>query len=113
MTEKLSNRRRARRGPVKTVARIECRKGTTGLGHNLAVAALDLSENGVRLVIREPLPPGQQVEILLSGPDLAKPIRRLGQVVWSAALAVANHGAGVAFDKSLPYAELQRLLRPQ
>jgi hypothetical protein len=111
ITASLANRRRARRCAVSGLARIECRKGVGGLGRNLAVATLDLSETGARLVVEAPLAPGEAVELLLSSPGVARPFRRLGKVVWSVLLEDGSRAIGVAFEKILAYADLRRLAR--
>jgi hypothetical protein len=112
MAQSIANRRRSRRTAVRTVARVECRKGGMGFGRNVAVAALDLSETGIRLVTQGRLAVGQEVEILISGGGITKAVRRLGRVIWWLALADLNGCAGIDFDKNLPFAEVQRLARP-
>jgi len=110
-TASLSNRRRARRRPLSGQATAECRKGSVGLGRNVAVTTLDVSEIGVRLIVRVPLTPGEEVELQMGGPGLLKPLRRAGKVVWSMLLPDGCHVIGVAFDKPLAYGDLQRLAR--
>src|SRR5438128_2163012 len=58
---KQPNRRHSRRQPPKGSVRAFCRKGTLGLGPNIAVRLLDLSEGGAQLVVSEELQPGQEV----------------------------------------------------
>ncbi len=108
-----ANRRRSRRSPLSGQTRVECRKGALGLGRNLAVRALDLSETGIRLVLRDLLAPGDGVEVILSGPGVRGQLKRLGRVVWCLPLSAADACAGVAFEKPLPWAEAQRLQRPE
>jgi hypothetical protein len=110
-TASLANRRRARRCKVSSHARTECRKGSHGMGRNVAVTTLDLSETGARLIVRIGLAPGDEVEILLAGTGVPKPVKRVGTVVWSVLLPDACHAIGVVFDKALSYADLQRLAR--
>ena len=110
-TASLSNRRRARRHPVGGQVRAECRRGDLGLGRNLGIRALDISESGVRLVVSAPLSPKEQVEVLLSGPGVPKPLKRLGNVAWTLPLADGGHCIGVSFEKPLRYSELQRFAR--
>ncbi len=112
MTELVGNRRRSRRAPLKQMVRIEARKGTLGLGKNLAAAALDLSETGIRLILAETVSPGQEVEVLLGGMGHAKPTRRVGRVVWAVATADRQVCVGIAFDKPLPFVDVQRFHRP-
>jgi len=97
---------------VRTQARVECRAGTLGLGPNLALSGLDISETGIRLIVKALLASGQEVEILLSGIGARKTLKRLGKVIWSLTLADGRSCAGVSFDKPLPYADVQALTRP-
>ncbi len=107
----LSNRRRSRRSGVRGQARVECRKGSLGLGPNLAVTGLDISETGIRLILKATLEIGQEVEIVLSGLGLNRPLKRPGKVVWSLALEDGRWCAGVSFEKALRYADVQNLGR--
>jgi len=110
-TASLANRRRARRCPVSKQCRTECRKGSVGLGKNVAVAALDLSEVGVRLIVRVELARNAAVEVQLTGPGILRPLRRGGKVVWSEPLKEGGYAIGVVFEKPLTYADLHRLAK--
>jgi hypothetical protein len=74
---------------------------------NLALCALDISQAGVRLVLDQELPEGQEVEVVLSVPGFENPVRRLGRVVWCLPLAMGAVHAGVLFAAPLSDAELQ------
>src|SRR5438132_27977 len=100
-TASLANRRRARRCPVRAHVHVECRKGCLGLGPNLAVVALDISETGARLVVQDTLMAWEEVEVLLSGSGVPRPLKRMGKVAWCLALADGRHAIGVSFDKPL------------
>ncbi len=106
-----ANRRRARRCPLSAQTRVECRKGTGGLGRNVLLTILDLSETGARLTVSVSLARGEEVELQLTGPGFQKPVRRSGKVVWSVLLEAQNYAIGVTFDKALTYAEMQRAAR--
>jgi hypothetical protein len=95
------DRRNSPRLSARNLARIECRHLSVGLGPNLAIVALDLSERGVRLMTCELLEADLQVEILLFATGLAKPARRLGRVVWCVANARGNNIVGILFDRPL------------
>jgi PilZ domain len=105
------NRRRARRCLLVSQARVECRKGAGGLGRNLTLNTLDVSETGARLTVSVPLTCGQEVDLQLIAPGFQKPVRRGGKVVWSVGLDDERYAVGVAFDRALPYADLQRVAR--
>jgi hypothetical protein len=81
-------------------------KGTWGLEANIVVALLDLSEDGVQLVVKEPLAVGQEVEVSLAGPFHNRPVKVAARVVWSGAACGGNYHIGARFDRRLPYADL-------
>jgi hypothetical protein len=108
-TASVHNRRASRRLAVTSLARIEFRKGALGLGPNLHVNTLDLSENGIRLVVRAEIAPGQEGEVLVGGVGLSRAIKRIARVVWVLPLEGGRWIAGLHFDSPLPYAALQRL----
>jgi hypothetical protein len=110
-TASIANRRRARRLALNQQTRLECRKGSAGLGRNLALTTLDLSETGARLTVQASLAVRDEVEIKVSGTGIPKPVRRLGTVVWSVLLQDGNHAIGVVFDKAMAFGDLQRLTR--
>ena len=100
------DRRRTRRYAPKGGMQVTCRKGAPGLGANLALSVLDVSEGGTRLVLGEPLEPGQEVEVILQPAGYAKGFKASGRVVWCVEVAAGGHAAGVAFDQRLKYVAL-------
>lgn len=87
--------------------RVTCRLGPWGLGPDLAVRLLDLSQTGIRLMLKVGLRQGQEVQVVLSGPGNCPSLQALANVVWSVAAADGHHCAGLRFQRSLPYASLQ------
>ncbi|MFO0968868.1 MAG: PilZ domain-containing protein [Gemmataceae bacterium] len=111
LPSKPQNRRGSRRRPGKGSIRVTCRKGTLGLGPNIAVRLVDISEGGVCLAVSLLLDKGQEVEVSLNPPGGGKEATRKGQVAW----AVTKDGEfliGVRFDKMLNYAALGDLSKP-
>jgi hypothetical protein len=96
---------------VRATARIECRKGPLGLGPNLAEAALDLCDSEARLLLKEAVAKGEEVELLIHGGGPAVQ-RRLGRVQSAAPLDDGHYVVRVALEESLSYSEVQRLTRP-
>jgi hypothetical protein len=92
-------------------ARIECRRGSHGLGPDLIRAAIDLSQTGACLLLKAVLDPGQEVELIVHGHGLPRPLRRLGRVVWS---VPTDEGCrvGIHFGTPLPYADMQSIAAP-
>jgi len=109
--QQTSNRRLSARRAAKRGARIECRKGALGLGKDIAVSFIDLSETGIQLLVSAPLKRGDEVEVKMAALG-GRQLKILGQVVWaSPGLAEGIHCLGVRFDKRLPYATLLDLTR--
>jgi hypothetical protein len=107
-----ANRRASRRSPLRTTIKVECRKGGLGLGPNLVVRPLDMSERGVRLVLKVALAEGQEVEVLILGGGSRQPLKCLGHIVWSLPTENNHHVVGVRFDGCVPFADLQGMTRP-
>ena len=105
------NRRSSRRSPLRGTVRIECRKGAHGLGPDLVKFPLDISETGVRLVLKVALAEGQEVEVLISGGH-GKPLKRTGRIIWSVPTENNCHVVGLRFDGHLPFGELQGMTKP-
>jgi hypothetical protein len=105
-----TNRRRARRQLPKASTKARCFKGSLGLGANLAVRVLDLSENGIRLVLRSNLTVGQEMEITLEN-VAARPVKALAEVVWSLPTADGQFAIGARFHKSINYGDFLALTR--
>jgi hypothetical protein len=79
-----------------------------GLGKNIALSTLDVSEVGGRFIVKEELKPGQDVEITLESVTVPVPIKRMGTVVWCLA-SKDGYCIGVRFDKFLPYPDWQSM----
>jgi hypothetical protein len=104
------NQRLARRLPAKTSSKIQATRNWLGLGPNIALQILDLSESGIRLLVREAMEVGREFEITLEGPG-SRPARHLARVIWCVAAQDNTFVVGARFDKYLPYPELLTLAR--
>ena len=102
----LANRRVERRRRPRTGVRVTCLKGVLGLGTNLAVAVLDASETGIRILARAPLEKGQEIEISVVGPGRGRPHVHAADVVWCVPAADNNYCVGAHFHERLSYANL-------
>jgi hypothetical protein len=76
---------------------------------DVALALLDLSEGGARLVTSEALPAGQRVYLVLAGPGGGRAARRQGVVAWSVPAADGTHCVGVKLLRRLGSEELRDL----
>src|SRR4051812_47397863 len=109
---KKSNRRMAVRRKPRSYVKLECRKGSLGLGVNLGTTVLDVSETGARLVIRQELPEKQEVEVVFAGQTFQQTIKRLAYIRWQLRLDDGKYCLGVEFEKRLSYTEWLNIALP-
>jgi hypothetical protein len=102
-TTRDTNRRGAPRRLPKKASRFVCRSGRLGLGPNIAVGLLDVSETGIRLIVKTALEPEAEVEVGLQPIGANTPTNVIAQVMWCIPLADGNHCVGARFEKVLPY----------
>ena len=107
-----ANRRASKRQTTRNSVKIEIRKGALGLGPNLTLQILDISEGGLRAVVKINLASKQETEVLMSGHGLAKAIKRQATVTWSVELESGEFAVGLRFEKVLPYRDVQTLSNP-
>jgi hypothetical protein len=84
-----------------------------GLGPNLAIKLLDVSETGARLVVSEELAAGQEVEVELEALGLKNRTKMVSSICWQLKLEDGSFCVGVRFDKQLNYADWQNLALPR
>jgi len=104
-----ANRRVAPRRRVRQASKISCITGKFGLGTNVAVALLDVSETGIRLIVQSAVAVGQEVQISLEPIGARRPTGLAAIVVWCIPLADGTHCVGARFDKPLNWMLLQGL----
>ncbi len=105
-----ANTRRSRRLPSKGSTKVKAYKNALGLGPNIAVRALDVSESGVRLVLKEELPAGHEFEVNLEGPAL-QPFKCTARVMWVVKAEDGTFLVGASFQKYVGYAQLTDFVR--
>lgn len=108
----LANRRNSKRMPARTSVTIEIRKGALGLGANIAGTFLDISEGGVRVIVKVPMAVKDEAEITLTGHGVRKSIKRIATVCWAAKLESGEYALGFLFEKRLPYSEMINFAKP-
>ena len=109
----VADRRNLTRSPLRASAKVECHRSGAGSGPNLAVDALNISETGIRLQLREALATGDEICMKLHADGLREPAVRQGKVVWCLELPADGHYyAGVCFDRPLLAEQLGRLAAP-
>jgi hypothetical protein len=110
-TSSATNKRGSRRIGTNSLTKIECRKGGLGLGPNILAYPLDISETGIRLVLKTEVVKGHEVEVVLQGGSVVQPLRRRAQVVWVVRLQDGTWCSGLLFQKCVPYKDVQTLGR--
>lgn len=106
------NRRITPRREARRSVKVECRKGTLGLGKDIGDSILDVSEDGVRVMLKDQLPIKQEVEVVMYPEGARQAIKRVAEVVWVVKVDDKRYCAGLRFQKRVPYAEVTRLGRP-
>lgn len=104
------NLRRSRRHAPKGSTKVCCYGNALGLGVNIAVSLLDLSETGIRLVMKAGVVAGQAVAVNIQGPS-GTVFKQVGTVIWVLPTSDDRLCVGIGFEKAIPYASLHTLSR--
>ena len=103
---------RGRRQTPRRGIRVVCRRGEAGLGANIALTLLDLSEDGAGLLLSEVVRAGEQLTLRLALAGPGQPLRQAGVVAWVVPTVGGACCAGVRFSKRLNEDDFSRLARP-
>jgi hypothetical protein len=100
------NRRATVRRNPRPRIKVLCYKGALDIGQNIAVSLLDVSESGVRMIVKMALDLNQQITFSLQGPIQYRPLSSTGRVVWAVPTADGNCCIGVRLDKYLRHQDI-------
>ncbi len=101
------DRRIVRRRPLKNGVGITVRKGTLGLGPNLAAGGEELSLDGVQLRVKCEMKKGDEIEIGLTGIGRSRPMVLVADVRWCREdEETETFLVGAKFRRRLAYADL-------
>lgn len=103
------NKRRSRRQAPKGSTKVRAYRNAMGLGPNIAAGVLDLSETGVRLLLKEELTKGKEFEVVLE--SVSKSIKVIAEVMWTVPTADGQFCTGARFGKTLSFADLSHVSR--
>jgi hypothetical protein len=92
-----SERRRTRRQRPRSSTEVGCRPETRIIGPDVALSVLDISADGIRLMVNAPLEKGQRIEVDLEGIGYCRPLKLRAEVIWSRATADGNWCIGAKF----------------
>jgi PilZ domain len=104
-----NDHRRMKRLAVKKSTSVICRKGTLGLGPNLAIQVLDVSVDGAQLLVNSVLRLGEELELSFAPTGFTEPLIRLAVVVWCSAKEGDGYHVGVRFMDSLEYQDIYHM----
>lgn len=77
-----ADRRIVRRRALKKGVGLTVRKGTMGLGPNLSIGGVELSGDGIQVLIKNEVKKGDEIEIGLTGIGRSKPMALIADVRW-------------------------------
>jgi hypothetical protein len=102
-----ADRRIVRRRPLKKGVELIIRKGTTGLGPNLAAGGVELSHDGIQVKVKSELQKGDEVEIGLIGIGRGKAMKIVADVRWCRPNDEGDAFlVGIRFRKRLSHADI-------
>ena len=82
-----------------------------GLGPDLALLLIDVSEDGVGVRLKSAVELKAEVEVELLAPGFRKPLKRQGIVRWVRQLEDGTFAAGIQLHRRLSYAEVDQIAR--
>ena len=83
-----------------------------GLGKDLCLAILDVSETGIRLLVKSALDTGGEIEVELLGVNHRRPLKAMAHVIWCVETTNGTYCVGAQFRRRLSYADFICLASP-
>ena len=108
-TDQAGRPRLARRHSPACTLQIRCIKGMLGLGANLAIGVLDVSEDGAALLLRQCLQKGDEVQLEFSRVAHNWSCSVVAETVWCLPTADGQFCAGFNFNRRLAYRDIQQV----
>ena len=105
----IKDHRRMKRRPAKHSIAVICRKGTLGLGPNLAIKLRDISVDGAQLFVKSSLNLGDDVELTFSAQGFPDPLVCEATVMWCSSIEGNGYRIGVKFADSLDYEDVYHM----
>ena len=106
-----AERRVVRRRPLKKGVGLTVRKGTMGLGPNLATRGVELSDDGIQVLVKSELKKGDEIEVGLVGIGRSKAMNLIAEVRWCRSIEEGDgYAIGARFRRRLAYAEVAQFV---
>jgi hypothetical protein len=109
-TLSFKERRLAPRRVPNSNTRVTCHRGPHGLGPNLALGLVDVSEIGLRLLAASAFEKSQELDVALCGPGLSRPCQVPAELVWCQPGPEGQYTVGARFQRRLRYGDLVHLI---
>lgn len=109
ITEFVIDDRLNRRRTISRGAAVVLRRGRTGAGPNLAIGLIDVTPQGLGVLLIAPLAFGDEVEVELSSPGVDKPLKMAGEVRWGMAVGDGTFRAGIQLGRRLTQVDIANL----
>lgn len=75
-----------------------------------AAKPVDICEDGIGLVVREPLAAGARVDVELDPPGNQRGLAAMAEVRWAAPLADGSYRVGLRWERRIAFAEMQKFV---
>jgi hypothetical protein len=105
------NRRTSRRRPPRGGVKVAVRAGTMGLGPDLSAGLIDVSDDGICVRLKAPLPVRTEAEVSFERVGSNRPVKLLAEVRWCVTDPDGGIRAGLQLRHRLPFAQLMDLCR--
>ena len=102
------NRRQARRLPPRRATQVTCFASDTS-GPDLLLSVLDLSQTGIRMVLKNRPVPGDILHLTLETALLPQPLTMKAETMWSLPISDGRYCVGARFLQALTCAEVEAL----
>lgn len=104
-------RRTLVRRPARPGVRVAFRSGTLGLGPDLAIGLIDVSEDGLCVAVKVAVAAGSDAEVVLDKVGSSRPMKFVADVRWCAGDPAGGYRAGLRLRRRLPWRDLMDLAR--
>lgn len=105
-TQQEKDHRRMKRRLAKMTTSVLCRQGSLGLGPNRALRVVDVSVDGVCILVSVALNKGDLIEVTLTPSGVGRPIVRSAVVAWCSAQEGNKYEIGAKFQTPLTYTDV-------
>jgi hypothetical protein len=100
------NRRMSRRRSPRPGVKVSVRAGSMGLGPDLATGLIDISEDGLQVRLKAPLPVKSEAEVGFEKAGSGRPLKVMAEVRWCLTDPGGGCRAGLQLRRRMLYTQL-------